>query len=98
MFSYLGELNEPPAFTAGLQLAYLASEPTDIIFGWVELTASGSRPTVPETLFCDEQRQIFLSAYLLRKRDGKCAILFQNENYGHGQGDMPGELWDCNSL
>ena len=86
VFSCLGELNDG-----------IATDPRDIC--WVELTATGSRPTVPETLFCDDPHQLFLSAYLLRKRDGKCATLFQNELCAWSDEDveLSGEfaLWDC---
>ena len=99
VFSYFGELNEPPtrSCTTGRRLAWHATEPRNIC--WVELTATGSRPTVPETLFCDDPHQLFLSAYLLRKRDGKCATLFQNELCAWSDEDveLSGEfaLWDC---
>ena len=63
VFSYFGELNEPPtrSCTTGRRLAWHATQPRNIC--WVELTATGSRPTVPETLFCDDQHQLFLSAF-----------------------------------
>ena len=97
VFSYLGELNEPPTFTAGRPLDGIGDDPKDIC--WVELTATGSRPTVPEALFYDDDRQLFLSAFLLRKRDGRCATLFQHErcDYSEYGDDVPlsGELWDC---
>ena len=83
VFSYLGELSDG-----------IATEPRDDIC-WVELTATGSRPTVPETLFCDDPHQLFLSAFLLRKRDGKCATLFQNElcDYVDDDVELSGDIF-----
>jgi hypothetical protein len=43
---------------------------------WVDLNA--------EKLTHVDQHQLYLSAFLIRKRDGKCATLFTSETYVHG--------------
>jgi hypothetical protein len=43
-----------------------------------------------ENIVWDDQHQLFMSAFILRKRDGKCVTLFENETFSHGQSGWGG--------
>jgi hypothetical protein len=69
VFAHVGNLNAHYPFTN--------DEPGDKSICWVDLTA--------ETLTHAHQQQLYLSAFLVRKRDGKCVTLFANDQFSHGQ-------------
>jgi hypothetical protein len=69
VFAHVGELNA--------NYPYTNSEPGDKSICWVDLNA--------ETLTHAHQEQLYLSAFLVRKWDGKCATLFANDQFSHGQ-------------